>query len=112
MSTDEYEPSDGEVQELIVGLLLDAGDYVRHGQPDPGETLTWNQREVRAWRAARLLSERHAHDARVAREALDGLSAWLGDLAERHPARSAHIPLMQGHITRYTTDNYPEGDDQ
>lgn len=53
-----------------------------------------------------------AHDARVAREALDGLSAWLGDLAEKHPARSAHVPLMQGHITRYTTDNYPEGDDQ
>lgn len=44
----------------------------------------------------------------AAREALDGLSAWLGDLAEKHPARSAHVPLMQGHITRYTTDNYPE----
>ena len=69
MTTDEYVPSDEEVQELIVGLLLDAGDYVRHGQPDPGETLTWNQREVRAWRAARLLSERHAHDARVRRDA-------------------------------------------
>ena len=44
----------------------------------------------------------------AAREALDGLSAWLGDLAEKHPARSAHVPLMQGHIARYTTDNYPE----
>ena len=76
---EQYTPSDGELQELIVGLLLDAGDYVRHSQPYPGETLTWDQREVRAWRAARLLSERHAHDARVrraaAREALDGLIA-------------------------------------
>ena len=44
----------------------------------------------------------------AAREALDGLSVWLGDLAEKHPARSAHVPLMQGHITRYITDNHPE----
>ena len=69
MTAYEYTPSAEEVQELIVGLLLDAGDYVRHGQPGPGEVLTWDQREVRAWRAARLLSERHAHDACVRRDA-------------------------------------------
>lgn len=60
--------------------------------------------------AARAFLARVRRDA--AREALDGLSEWLGDLAEKHPARSAHVPLMQGHITRYTTDNYPEETDR
>ena len=45
----------------------------------------------------------------AAREALDGLAAWLGELAEKHPARSTHVPLMQGHIARHATDHYPEG---
>ena len=114
-------PSDEEVQELIVGLLLDAGDYVRHGQPDPGETLTWNQREVRAWRAARLLSERHAHDARVrrdgAREALDGYAdaeedSFLALHVKGAPISAAQCSHAAMTAREYRDTHYPEGDDQ
>ena len=94
MSTDEYVPSEDEMREAYV--WLSAGDN-EGAREQAGEDF--DRFLVRVRRDA-------------AREALDGLSAWLGDLAEKHPARSAHVPLMQGHITRYITDNYPEGDDQ
>ncbi|MCG7309728.1 MULTISPECIES: hypothetical protein [Brachybacterium] len=55
---------------------------------------------------------RERHDAQVreaaAREALEGLSAWLAKVAAAHPERSAHIPMMRAHIDRYLADNHPK----
>ena len=97
MSTDEYVPTTDHIR----AFWASDGDHVPAAKSyDYFESYA----EFERWLAA--------HDARVrrdaAREALDGLSAWLGDLAEKHPARSAHVPLVQGRITRYITDNYPE----
>lgn len=96
----EYTPSDDQVRTTFV-----------EGASEDAYAMSWHEPYAEAY--DRWLA---AHDARVrreaAREALDGLSTWLGELAEKHPARSAHVPLMQGHITRYTTDHYPEQEDQ
>ena len=90
---EQYVPTDGDVRWHYAVKRM-----------DDGATRTHAEQEYTRWLTA--------HDARVrrdaAREALDGLSTWLGELAEKHPARSTHVPLMQGHIARYTTDHHPE----
>ena len=44
----------------------------------------------------------------AAREALDGLAAWMSDLHDKYPSHAWYVPLSLDNITRYTTDNYPE----
>lgn len=103
MTTDEYVPSECEVRaDFVRTHTRNFDSYLM------GRSLTSEQGHYGAQFDAMIARVRRA----AAREALDGLSAWLGDMAEKHPARSAHVPLMQDHITRYTTDNYHEETDR
>ena len=91
MSADEYEaiPED-EWKELatteITHLTEEEKDYLPRA---------WDEWIARVRRDA-------------AREALDGLAAWMSDLHDKYPSHAWYVPLSLDNIARYTTDNYPE----
>ena len=91
MSTDKYEAiPEAEWKELatteITHLTEEEKDYLPRA---------WDEWIARVRRDA-------------AREALDGLAAWMSDLHDKYPSHAWYVPLSLDNIARYTTDNYPE----
>ena len=92
MSTDEYVPSE---EELVDGYRRKK--VTLHG---------WTYQPVLSRAEIRRGLARVRRDA--AREALDGLAAWMSDLHDKYPSHAWYVPLSLDNIARYTTDNYPE----